>query len=259
MRIIPREEYGAEKPRKAIGAATRPSNTADIHHTVTQVTGDSRADARAVQRAAFARGFADTSYHYLIHPITGEIFEGRKSDRLGAHNDVGNRNRVAYGIAFIGNTTTQVPNDKAASALEWLLNFLGVLRSQIYPHSHWKATQCCGNGGRAIVNNIKSTPGRQVPTEPPKPQPQPTPTNDWLTEVIKSMQTLDLRNAHVSPVRHHHVDNLQGLLVAAGYRITVDGIAGNQTKESLMQFQAKLGLSKDAICGPNSWKALITY
>jgi peptidoglycan hydrolase-like protein with peptidoglycan-binding domain len=88
------------------------------------------------------------------------------------------------------------------------------------------------------------------------------------------MDTLDLRNAHNSVVRGRHVDNLQALLIATwavipaihpfisgmvnGYGLP-DGVAGSRTREALLAFQRHVGLSADAICGPNTWKRLIEF
>lgn len=59
-----------------------------------------------------------------------------------------------------------------------------------------------------------------------------------------------------------HVDNMQALLVAAGYKIAIDGVGGPDTKEALGSFQVKKDVGDgrgraDYIVGKNSWKALI--
>ena len=53
------------------------------------------------------------------------------------------------------------------------------------------------------------------------------------------------------------VETMQNLLVDLGYNIDVDGKFGNETAVALMDFQRRNRLSQDAICGSNSWKALI--
>lgn len=83
------------------------------------------------------------------------------------------------------------------------------------------------------------------------------------------MDRLDLRKAHVTPVRGRHVDNLQALLLAAGYgpkglvglNGRPDGIAGAVTREALGAFQRSTGTGSngapDYVVGPRTWRALI--
>ena len=87
------------------------------------------------------------------------------------------------------------------------------------------------------------------------------------------MDRLDLTNAHTRTVTGRHVDNLQGLLLAAGYGPDglvdpktgrPDGKAGAKTKAALGAFQAKTNTGDgkghaDHIVGAGTWSALITY
>lgn len=50
---------------------------------------------------------------------------------------------------------------------------------------------------------------------------------------------------------------LQGLLVAHGYNLTVDGQFGNITRTAVMAFQAEAGMIGDGICGNDTWSALL--
>ena len=50
---------------------------------------------------------------------------------------------------------------------------------------------------------------------------------------------------------------MQFLLNNASYRISIDGVFGNETEKVLKQFQKDKKLDVDGICGPNTWKALI--
>ncbi len=52
---------------------------------------------------------------------------------------------------------------------------------------------------------------------------------------------------------------LQNWLAAAGYRLTVDGIAGPETDEVLREAQADIGVKVDGIAGPKTWAALTAY
>lgn len=50
---------------------------------------------------------------------------------------------------------------------------------------------------------------------------------------------------------------LQGLLVARGFNLNVDGDFGNKTRMALMAFQAESGLVGDGVAGNLTWAALL--
>ena len=52
------------------------------------------------------------------------------------------------------------------------------------------------------------------------------------------------------------VKQLQQALNSAGYKLSVDGIYGNKTKQAVLDFQKKNGLKVDGIVGNNTWGAL---
>ena len=56
-----------------------------------------------------------------------------------------------------------------------------------------------------------------------------------------------------------HVDNLQGLLNAAGYVVSIDNVGGPKTRDAVMAFQSKAKLVTDKCVGPKTWKALIEW
>lgn len=67
---------------------------------------------------------------------------------------------------------------------------------------------------------------------------------------------LDLRSADQNVVVGESVTQLQELLLAAGYDVSVDGHAGGQTKAALIAYQAFQGLEADAIAGAETWNYL---
>jgi peptidoglycan hydrolase-like protein with peptidoglycan-binding domain len=90
-----------------------------------------------------------------------------------------------------------------------------------------------------------------------------------MAHVVTSMRTLDLRKAQSNPVSGKDVKTLQALLnlfLTAGDvgedgtpipPLTLDGIAGANTKQAALAFQTAAHLTKDAIVGPLTWKKLI--
>lgn len=83
------------------------------------------------------------------------------------------------------------------------------------------------------------------------------------------MDRIDLRKAHEKPVEGRHVDQLQGLLLAAGYGPTglvarhgrPDGIGGRYTRAALGAFQVRTNTGTDNqpdyVAGPKTWVALL--
>jgi putative chitinase len=63
-----------------------------------------------------------------------------------------------------------------------------------------------------------------------------------------------------STVRHGDkgevVEELQNLLVAAGYRVLVDGDFGDNTKNAVIDFQKRKGLQADGVVGQKTWGLL---
>jgi peptidoglycan hydrolase-like protein with peptidoglycan-binding domain len=90
-----------------------------------------------------------------------------------------------------------------------------------------------------------------------------------MAQVVVQMQTIDLRKAEVQPVTGTDVRTLQALLnlfLTAGDGgedgtpippLTVDGMAGAQTKQAALAFQTAAHLAKDAVVGPLTWRKLI--
>ena len=130
-----------------------------------------------------------------------------------------------------------------------------------YDAKSGKITYVNGNGSSSLLvtkqtMNINSTyiqywmryVGDQSVKPIPKPDPIPTPE-----KVMCKVELEQLSFGCKSP----SVETMQNLLVDVGYELDVDGIFGNETKEVLTKFQEEYKLEVDAICGCQTWKALI--
>ena len=277
-RIIPREEWGA---RYADGFYDRPVGSLErwLHHSVTLAPDlvppfeDDYAAIRTLDSIGQTRFKGGISYTFAITPA-GLIFEGHSIGRIGSHTQ-GHNTRGA-GIVFVGNYQVSEPTREMLEALTWLLHH-GVARGWWKSatlsggHRDTKSTACPGDRAYALIDNVNR--GEFVTAEPisnpipsPPAQPAPAPVRKY------DMHRLDLRNAHNEPVRDIHVDNLQGLLLAAGYGPAglvgangrPDGIAGAATKRYVGEAQVKFNTgdgrgNPDYIVGDGTWTALIEY
>lgn len=83
------------------------------------------------------------------------------------------------------------------------------------------------------------------------PAPAPAPTHTHQAEE-KVNWTLVRKGT-----KGQHARNVQGLLVAAGRAVKVDGDFGPASESALRDWQRRSGLTADGICGPNSYKRFL--
>lgn len=218
------------------------------------------------------RGWSDIAYTGGVCDH-GYAFAGRGAFVRTGANGTNTGNAYYYAVVWLGGEG-ETPTQAARDAFDWWvveLRKAGRAGRRVVPHSFHKATACPGGPLKAyaaLLDNADPAPAQPAPAPAPAPAP-----SDPDKRAAAAMDTLDLRNAHATPLRGRHVDNLQGLLVAAAnmpglsrvHPGAVDGIAGAKTRTALLEFQraAKyLGAysgADDAIVGPGTWHALITF
>lgn len=225
---------------------------------------------RAWHAFHLSKGWFGFAYTSAVCPH-GHRFEGRGPGRRTGANGTNAGNLRSYAVVYIAGGSDPV-TDEAKHAYHDEVARLG--KPLRWDHSDWKATACAGDPMRAW-----EAAGWPRPGGAPSPTPTPTPRPPSSTEY--RMDTLDLRNAHASPVRGRHVDNLQALmipvlafvgradmipsLVAANG--APDGIAGRGTADALevtqsimLYFGKDIGSrTPDRIAGPATWRALIEF
>lgn len=155
--LVSRSEWGARSPSTTL-AEIGQVDTIFIHHSVTSPTGDPKADARQIQNFHMdSRHYADIAYTLLVHPITGEVLEGRTKGAKaaqGAHTSGWNSRSVA--ICAIGNYETGKPTAKLVDGINeaiaicknkgWVVN-----NPKIRPHSDVGSTACCGKYLKELI------------------------------------------------------------------------------------------------------------
>lgn len=95
---ISRASWKARKPDAITRISERERRYFVVHHTAGPLT----QTVREIQNFHMdTRGWADIGYNFLVHPRTGDVYEGRGWGVVGAHAE--GHNREALGVCVIGN------------------------------------------------------------------------------------------------------------------------------------------------------------
>lgn len=247
-----RNEWGAPAPKKALQSMQLPVSTVFLHHTVTPVSADPKADMRKVTDYS---KYVDVPYNVVVHPdgtiLTGRYLNGVPA--LGAHT--GGHNATSLGVALLGRYDQGVsPSDAAIESLARVLNAFGekgfiTKTFQFKAHQDAPyATACCGKNLKAQIANILSKSkiigGVFVPQPIPQVPQAPVSSAPAYPMLLK-------RGA-----RGNFVRQFQQKLRDRGWNISVDGDFGPKTEAIVRQFQAEKGLGVDGIVGPRTWNAI---
>lgn len=159
--VLHRRQWGSKYPhvyawRRIWRKAKSPADTIVQHITVTNPTGDFKADCRTVESIGQSRFGSGVSYNWLVDMTTGHVAVGQPLDAKGTHtlNDKDvpgyshDQNLVARAIAVIGQPGTKL-SDKARESIAALIAAMidegAVTRDPDYdPHSKfaWKDCPC---------------------------------------------------------------------------------------------------------------------
>lgn len=157
--FLSRDNWQARKPKTPL-APIGTQSTVFIHHSVTNPTGDPRADARQIQNFHMdSRKYSDIAYTLLVHP-DGTVLEGRTvggQAAQGAHTSGYNSKSIA--ICAIGNYEVSSVSNKLIAgineALAYAINKKWVTDNpKIRPHSDVGFTACCGKNLKARLGEI---------------------------------------------------------------------------------------------------------
>lgn len=256
MAWLQREEWLAPAPKAALQRMSLPVSTVFLHHTVTSVSSDAKADFRKVTNYS---KYIDVPYTVMVHP-DGTIATGRYLNgvpALGAHT--AGKNSVSLGVAVLGNYVNDQPTPAALDSIVTVLEAFvskGYITAQFVLKSHSDApyaTACCGTNLKAKIASILGYVGFDGPVVPvytpvPVPQKPQVPVNNY-----PAYPMLLKRGS-----RNVYVRQAQAKLHDRGWNISVDGDFGPNTEKVVKQFQAEKGLVADGVIGPKTWKAIFT-
>lgn len=279
MTLITRAEWFAQAPRGSLNQIAPHPNGSALHWEGPGIHLGSHNDCFAavaqIQHYHMGtKGWSDIAYNLLVCPH-GDVFIGRGPGIGSAANGTNDSNRAWYAIcALVGVGDTLTPE-----LLTGIGEAFAYLRANgagpgVRGHRDFKTTTCPGDELYAMVRAGTWAP-TAVPTSPPVTVPvpaAPTPAPPTAPTLEYAMDTLDLRTADRTPVLGRHVDNLQGLLLAAGEgpdglvgaNGRPDGIGGAKTQAALGRFQVRTNTGDgrghaDYVVGANTWRALIEY
>lgn len=174
-----REDWGASATRgnhEPMGRIWRLT----VHHSAEPLVSEgveaTKAEARRIQKNHLnhqPEPWADIGYHFLIDRA-GRVVEGRPLDIQGAHAG-GDFNRGNVGICVLGNFASQPergpefaraqsPTAAQLRSLEDLVDALreryGIARAEVWPHDHFRVTECPGPAlSRWVESYRRGAPG----------------------------------------------------------------------------------------------------
>lgn len=264
--VIRRAEWGAQpskQPLQPWGSGQPTSKTAHYEGTNILPYGKTRADydrmVRSIQNFHLTtnrENYSDIAYNFVVSP-SGLLYEARgRSFRSGAQAG-GNASSLA--ICYIGGPTTHFSNVAQDAFKAAATGIAGPW----HPHSFWLPTGCPGDFIRAWIK--AGAPGGKPCVCPPPMVPPPTlggkPSElvaqleeqnrrgvvlkynrTKVVEDVREVQRAlnEVSNAHLiaDGVFGVHtqgaVFDLQNFWRAAGAKISVDGVVGNQTRGLLL-------------------------
>ena len=173
MEIVTCRDWSAI-PRDNASLPRSPAQGVVIHHmaspNVDVPAGEAMAHAkqlaRSVQQSHLGRGWRDSGQHFSV-TRTGIVLEGRNGSLVaaqkgmvlqGAHAGNNDANRTLFGIECEGTyTDAAMPGELWAALVELCAQLALWGRFQavaIYPHSHFRPTECPGAWTRAHLEAL---------------------------------------------------------------------------------------------------------
>jgi N-acetylmuramoyl-L-alanine amidase len=253
MRYLTRSDWGARAP-KSVPTHFSTVNYVFIHHTTGVTLGADQSNnwVRNIQSYHMdTNGWADIAYSFLFDSY-GNVFEGRGWGVIGAHTL--NYNSQGHGFAYLGDGSQPLTVD-ALDAVRWLVaeSDRRYGAKTIRGHREVFGTECPGDWLEAHLGDLR---GGSVVQPAPGPVilPSPVPTGDdyYSVEVMVTQLPVLRRGA-----KGQYVKNMQGLMVANGCILTIDGDFGPTTERELGAWQGRAQIGSDSICGPATWRRLL--
>ena len=144
------------------GSGGRVVDTIVIHHTAGSASSDAERIIPAISRL-HSRRFKSmpaslgltVAYHYIIMS-DGAVHQTRDEGVIGYHAGNWEVNKASIGICLVGNFEEYKPTQQQIRSLDALVRRIQRERNilKIVPHSHCKATLCCGKHLEAEIRKL---------------------------------------------------------------------------------------------------------
>jgi peptidoglycan hydrolase-like protein with peptidoglycan-binding domain len=187
----------------------------------------------------------------FLYDSYGTIFEGRGWGVVGAHTL--NYNSQGHGFAFLGDGDHEL-TPEALESLRWLVaeSDRRYGTKPIRGHRDVFATHCPGDWIYGRLGSLRDGPAPPSPGPIVLPSPPVTGDDYYSVEVMVTQLPVLRRGA-----KGQYVKNMQGLMVANGCILTIDGDFGPTTERELGAWQGRAQIGSDSICGPATWRRLL--
>lgn len=187
----------------------------------------------------------------------GSVYVGRGPGVRSAANGTNDANAHYYAICVLmgpGDDFTAEAHQGFLEARQYLIDHGGAGK-EVKPHRAFIQTQCPGGDIASWIEQGFPSQGGVSPGQPSNPTSPPasTPGGDPYS-VEAEVAALPVVQKGSSG---QHVRICQGLLVANGRVIPVDGDFGPTTDKALREWQGAVGLEDDGVCGPKTWRRLL--
>lgn len=286
LSILPRSAWGARPSTRPLV----PLDAARLTHIVNHWPGDGRDLTAAVDTPALIRGWQryhqvgrlwrDLGYNYVIDAL-GNVYEGR-GWHVGGHvltTRTDDQNARSVGIVYaIGNNDSMSPamQDAGHYLRQWIQDRAGRELAPI-GHSDWANKAC--PGPHVLRWTRQGMPLSGGPVSVPVPPPTPSKVGESTAAPVFPLGRCRRHNRQmwygprssldhqVSGWANTQADGTRGAdglevwqarMAYRGWRITPDGLWGDETDRVVRAFQQEKGLAVDGAVGQDTWAAAWT-
>lgn len=245
--LVTRREWGAREPRGSYGRLTS-TRGAKVHYTGGQVSSDIVNDhakcvamMKAIQKYHMdGNGWMDIGYSMVACPHR-KVFEGRGPGRLPAANGAGLNSDHYAVLGLVGSSGLIQPNDAMLHAILDAVEYLrakGGAGTEIKGHRDGYSTDCPGGPLYAWVKKGAPRPGGTSPTPT-------TPAPAFPGRVLR----------YPPIMKGEDVRTWQGRMKKRGWKLDVDGLYGEGSREVCRAFQREKGLPVTGAVDRATWEA----
>lgn len=245
MEFTNRSGWGAVAPTHVDKTTWSKRNKFAVHYSGASAD----QSVRSIQRFHMeTRGWSDIGYNWLVHSVTGEIFEGRGWLVIGAH--AAGHNTESIGVCVIGQDKAgRADNSPAALASVKRLYDEACKRAgrklTVVGHRDIGNTDCPGDELYSWLKRGMPTTSTPVP-----------PAETFTEKIMRQLPTMRIGDGNTKAVR-----TVQAIINRDGGHLLEDGVWRERTDAAVRAWQAEHDVPDsvtaaghgDGIFGPACW------